>query len=234
MVEGLRPDVGLILQGVGEANLPPLRFNPDTDPLFFTHHPNWSVAGLDVVPLGLVFQTLRAGRRLPPPAEVKDALEGEDDSRVPKDYLTQNLVGEFHYMKGATNEGRDWPRAAREFERAQAASPANDVLFYNLGLIYRRNGLFDEALAAFERSAAINPRRIPSGSRAVAADKVREVSLEVARAQALEHEASARMAGLAPGTAEYHVRLAAVLESAGEELVARGHRLRAETMPAGQ
>jgi tetratricopeptide (TPR) repeat protein len=231
MVEGVRPDVDLILQGVGEAELPPLKFNPDSDPLFFTHHPNWSVAGLEVVPTGLVFQTLRSGRPLPPAAELKDVLEGEDDPRVPKDYLTQNLVGEYHYMKGATNETRDWPRAWREFQRAQAASPENDVLFYNLGLIYRRNGLFNEALAAFRRSDTINPRRIASHSRAVAADKVREVSQEVARASSLERDALPRLAGIAPGTADYHLRLAEVMESAGEGLAARGHRLRAAVVP---
>ena len=92
-------------------------------------------------------------------------------------------------MKGATNENRDWLQAWREFQRAQAASPANDVLFYNLGLIYRRNGLFEEALGAFQRSDAINPRRIASRSRAVAADKVRDVSQEAARARSLESDA---------------------------------------------
>jgi hypothetical protein len=227
MVENLRPDVELILQGVGDAELPPLKFNPDTNPLFFTQHPNWSVGGLKVVPTGLVFRTVRAGRPLPPATELKDALEGEDDTRVPKDYLTQNLVGEFHYMKGVTNESRDWPQAWREFQRAQAASPKNDVLFYNLGLVFRKNGLFEEALGAFQRSAAINPRRIASRGRAVATDKVREVSQEAARARSLESDASPRLEGLAPGTAEYHLRLADVLETAGEGLVARGHRLRA-------
>jgi Flp pilus assembly protein TadD len=175
---------------------------------------------------------VRAGRPLPPAAPLKDALEGEDDPRVPKDYLTQNLVGEFHYMKGATDENRDWPRAWRQFQRAQAASPENDVLFYNLGLIYRRNGLFEEARAAFARSQAINPRHIASGSRAVAADKVREVAQEAARANALERETASRL-GVAPGTPEYHIRLAEALESAGEALVARGHRLRAAVAAAG-
>jgi tetratricopeptide (TPR) repeat protein len=234
MVEGLRPDVGVILQGVGEADMPPLKFNPDTDPLFFTHHPNWTVAGLDIVPTGLVFQTVRAGMPLPPAAPLDDTLEGEDDPRVPKDYLTQNLVGEYHYMKGATDENRDWPRAWREFQRAQAASPANDVLFYNLGLIYRRNGLFDEALAAFQRSDAINPRRIASRSRVVAADKVREVAQEAEAARALERQAAPRLAGAAPGTPEYHLRLADVLESEGGGLAARGHRLRAALAAASR
>lgn len=233
LVEGVRPDVDLILQGVGEAELPPLRFNPDTDPLYFTHHPNWNVAGLEVVPVGLVFQTVRAGRPLPEPARLEDTLDGESDPRVPKDYLTQNLVGEFHYMKGASWEERDWPRAWREFQRAEQASPQNDVLFYNVGLICRRNGLFDEALAAFRRSDAINPRRIASASRAVAADKVRETEADVERARALESAAAAGLVGVAPGSAAYHAALAAALEAQGHGLEARGHALRAAVLRAG-
>jgi tetratricopeptide (TPR) repeat protein len=190
LVEGLRPDVDLILQGVGDAKLPPLRFDPDDDPLFFTHHPNWSVANLDVVPIGLVFQTVRRGRPLPPAPALPQALDGEADSRVPKDYLTQNLIGEFHYMKGATLEARDFPAARREFEKAQAAAPDNDVLFYNLGLIFRRNGLPDEALAAFRRSHAINPRRIPGASQTLAAEKIRELEAETERQRARERTAT--------------------------------------------
>ena len=46
----------------------------------------------------------------------RTTLEGEDDPRVPKDYLTRNLIGHFHYMLGITWESRDWPRARDEFE----------------------------------------------------------------------------------------------------------------------
>src|SRR6185503_12548098 len=42
LVEDARPDVDLILQGVGGNSPPPLRFDPDTDPLFFSDHPNWN------------------------------------------------------------------------------------------------------------------------------------------------------------------------------------------------
>lgn len=218
--------VDLILQGVGEADLPPLKFNPDTDPLFFTHHPNWSLQGLEVVPAGLVFQTVRSGRPWPPPVLPKPELEGERDPRVPKDYLTQNLIGQFHFMIGSTFESRDWPRATKEFEAALKAAPDNDVLFYNLGLIYRRNGLFDEALAAFERSREINPRHIASRSRVRAADRVREVRAEVERLRKIEGALSPDV-GAGPGTAVYDSRLAQLLDERGETLAARGHRLRA-------
>ena len=92
----------------------------------------------------------------------KTTLEGENDPRVPKDHLTRNLIGDFHYMLGITWEIRDWPRARDELELASAIAFDNDVLHYNLGLIYWRNGLFDRALDAFERSAEINPRHLAS------------------------------------------------------------------------
>ena len=181
-VEKMRPDVDLILQGVGDPDLPPLRFNPDVDPVFLTHHPNWRMSGLEIVPVGLVFRAWRAGRPRPDPVLPAPGLDGEIDPRVPKDHLTQNLIGQFHYMLGVTFEERDWSRARREFDLAAASAPDNDVLFYNLGLIFRRNGLLDEALAAFRRSQAINPRHLASPSRPRASDRIVEAEEEKARA----------------------------------------------------
>jgi len=232
MVEGLRPDIDLILQGVGGANLPNLHFNPDQEGLYFTHHPNWRNAQLDVQPIGLVFVVTRADG---PPAPLRlpqSPLEGEDDPDVPRDYLTQNLVGQWHYMLGSTFQSRDWRRADAEFHRAMVAAPDNDVLFYNLGLIYSGAGLFDEALVAFRRSNDINPRHIASRERIRPIDKVLEMQAEVERV----HEVEGRLsAGLPPaGTAAYHVALAERLKAAGEDAAAEGHRLRALTAESAQ
>jgi tetratricopeptide (TPR) repeat protein len=188
MVEQQRPDVDLILQGVGAAELPPLHFDANEERLFFTHHPNWNLSGLEVVPLGLVFEARRPG---PVPSAVegapapealitREALPGEDDPSVPKDYLTQNLIGDFHYMLGFTLSERDRPRALRELQRAAASAPRNAVLFYNLGLLYRRLGLLDEALVAFKRSQQIEPRALATRSRPRAADRVAEVEAQLA------------------------------------------------------
>jgi tetratricopeptide (TPR) repeat protein len=230
LVEGLRPDVDLILQGVGDADLPPLRFDPDTDPLYFTHHPNWSFPPLQIVPVGLTFTTVRAGEPVPPPVVPVEELDGESDPRVPRDYLTQNLIGHFHYMLGVTHEVRDeWSRAREEFEKAAAAAPHNDVLFYNLGLIYSRNGLNERALSSFQRSHQINPRHIASNRPVRAADRVAEMRRQLQRLAVLE----ARLASSAPAelppwpTSERHLWLAQELERQGEPLAARGHRLRA-------
>lgn len=227
-VERIRPDVHLIMQGVGDAELGTLRFDPDEDPLYFTHHPNWDFAGLEVVPVGLTLRTARTGSPRPDAIVPKTELDGESDPRVPKDYLTQNLLGHFHSMLGMTFERRDWPRAEAELRKAMAAAPDNDVLFYNLGLIYRRNGLARRSLAAFERSLAINPRHIPSAQPVRPSDRVAELRAEVARLDALE-ERLAAAAGLDLDRLgpDGHRRLAALLEESDEELAARGHRLRA-------
>jgi len=233
-VEGLRPDLDLILEGVGGADLPPRRFNPDSDPLFLTHHPNWSLPELEVVPVGLAFQTVRAGRPWPAPVLPEAGLDGEHDPRVPKDYLTRNLIGHFHYMLGVTSEERDWRRAARELQAAATAAPDNDVLYYNLGLIYRRNGLLVEALAAFRRAEAINPRTIAAAGRVRAGDRVAELASEVERLRGVEHHLAAELQAEAvrPGSAAFHEQIAARLDARGERLGARGHRLRALTEAA--
>lgn len=226
--EGLRPDVHLVLQGVGGAALPPLAFNPDTDAVFFTHHPNWRASGLEAVPVGLAFRAWRAGRPWPAPARVKDRLDGELDRRVPKDYLTKNLVGNFHQMLGMTWETRDWPRARREFAEAASAAPDNDVLFYNLGLIYWRNGLLEEAQEAFRRSAEINPREIASATKPRAADRVAEVGAEIVRRSALEASLAGdpSLAGLPKGSPEWRRRMAELYAVRGRPSWARGESLR--------
>ena len=122
------------------ARLQPLRFHPAQDPVFFTHHPNWEEPQLTLLPVGQVFRAVRTGDPLPELGELPSSLPGEDDPGVPRDFLTQNLIGQFHYMLGVTYERRDWPRARASFQRAARAAPHNDVLFYNMGLIYRRNG----------------------------------------------------------------------------------------------
>jgi tetratricopeptide (TPR) repeat protein len=236
LVEGRRPDVDLILQGVGGANLPPLRFDPETEPLFFTHHPNWRLPTLDVVPVGVVFQAWRRGD--PPPPNVLPTLEldGEHDPGVPKDYLTQNLIGHFHYMLGVTFEESDWPRARREFSAAMLASPDNDVLFYNLGLIFARNGLYEDALAAFRRADELNPRHLASLSRPRPSDRVAEAAAELDRVAGLRAALVAEdgvLRGADPATAAYHRALATLLEARGEPLAARGARLRALELEAG-
>ena len=229
LVEEVRPDVDLILQGVGGSSPPPLRFDPDTDPLFFTDHPNWNNPQLELVPAGLAFRVGRRGRPLPPASAPKERLEGELDPAVAKDYLTQNLIGQFHYMLGNTLERSDWPRARSEYAEAMRAAPHNDVLFFNLGLIFAGSGLYDEAIAAFRRSSEINPRAVAGAGRLKASDRVAPLESERQRIASLQADLAAdgRLERASPRSAEWHRRLAELLALRGERAAARGHELRA-------
>ena len=225
LVEKMRPDVDLILQEAGGGPPPPLRFNPDEDAVYFTHHPNWEMPGLEIVPVGLVFRAWRADSAAPRAVVPRFSLEGEHDARVPKDYLTSNLLGQFHYMLGVTLAGTDWTRARAELEAAQRAAPLNDVLFYNLGLLYRGLGLFDEGMEAFQRSSDINPRSLASHERPRAADKLAERE-RLAREEArISGDTSLR--ALARGSSGWHRRMADLLGQRGETVAARGHLLKA-------
>lgn len=230
-VEQLRPDVHLVLQGVGKARLPPLTFDPLRDPLFFTHHPNWDVSGLAVVPQGLVFRVARAGVPPPPLPFDRVPLVGEDDPRVPKDYLTRNLIGHFHYMLGLSAMERDWPAAKAELERAAEIARDNDVLFYNLGLVYLRSGLLVEAEQAFVRSHEINPRHIAGETQARALDRLVEVRAERQRIEQVERELLEELGHgenrVRAGTSAYHSALADLFAARGEALAATGQSLRA-------
>jgi tetratricopeptide (TPR) repeat protein len=229
-VEQVRPDMDLILQGVGGADLPSLHFDPDTDPLFFTHHPNWNMPELRIVPVGPIFRVCRAGSPTPPAVVDGEYLDGELDPRVPKDYLTQNLIGHYHYMLAQTYEERGrWVEARRQYDLAMEASPDNDVLFYNLGLIFGRDGLLAEAEQAFQRSEEINPRHIASLSKPRADDRVREVGDERRRIEGIERQLASdpQLAQAPPDSAAFHRRLAELLRASGESVAAKGHDLRA-------
>jgi len=181
-----------------------------------------------------VFRAARAGLPLPPPVLPIESLPGELDRRVPKDYLTQNLIGQFHYMLGFTFEQSDWPRARGEFAAAASAAPRNDVLFYNMGLVFRRNGLLDDALDAFRRSREINPRHLATRSHPRASERIAEVNEERKRLAALERGMAELpiLQSVTRDTAEFHRRLATLLEGRDEPRAARGHRLIAQELEA--
>ncbi len=230
-VERRRPDVDLIMQGVDGATPPALRFDPDNDPLFLTHYPNWHMPALEVVPIGVVFRACRRDRPLPSASLPARPLAGEHDPAVPKDYLTQNLIGHYHYMRGFSLERVAWPQAASELESAARAAPDNDVLFYNLGLIYARNGWYREALAAFGRSNQINPRHLAGSKRARALDRIVEARAERDRIALIKGAFSQDASDLAaPDSAAFHLRMADFLDARGERTAARGQRLRAATI----
>ncbi len=235
-VEKVRPDVHLVPLGVGGAELPPLHFEPDREPLFFSHHPNWTLAQLDLVATGLAFQAVLAGAEPQRPPPLPPRLPGEEDPRVPKDYLTSNLVGQYHYMQGVAAEKSDWPRAQRQFAEAMRWAANNDVLFYNLGLIYRRDGLVERSLAAFERSYEINPRKLASAGNVRAGERVLELREELEELRRVERS-FADVLGSLDGQDDaltYRQRMADSLDAAGHSRWAGGWRRLAEEAATGR
>lgn len=236
LVEGLRPDVDLVLQGVGDADLPEMRFSPEEDPVFFTHHPNWNFPPLTVVPTGLVFRIWRQDLPALSPSVTQWSLDGESNPRIPKDYLTRNLIGQYHYMLGLTFERSDWAIAERELRRARRIASSNDVLFYNLGLVYRRTGLYARSLAAFQRAGGINSRHLASGTRPRPSDRVKEAEARLAQVDVMRADlraADARLTALDPDEPAFHLRMAEMLLTRGETDAANGHLRCAVEIDAG-
>lgn len=160
LVDGYRGDVRVGV--LGSVSLPAAAtFDPQATPVFFTHVPALEDPALAVVPTGLAFRLWRAD--LPPPAVElpADALPGETDPRVPRDDLTQHLIGAYHFALAVTLSPVDWPRAAQHLQRAAAAAPDDDVLLVSVALLYLRHGEVAAAIAPLERAALINPRQLP-------------------------------------------------------------------------
>ena len=209
-------------------------WNPQTRPLYFTHHPNWRPPGVEVVANGLVFVALPMGTPLPPMVLPRARLDGEEDPRVPKDQLTRNLIGNFHFMVGFSLARTDWPRAREEFVEAEAAAPESATLFFNIGQVFALRGFYDEAIAAFEHTYELQPRALLAAGAPRAADEIAKWSAERDRIGALELELEKSTTAMpAHGTPDYHRRMSELLSLRGEELAARGHKLRALEADAG-
>lgn len=52
---------------------------------------------------------------------------------------------------------QDWTKAIDKFGEALAASPENAVVLFKRGLVYRDRGMFDKALANFDRITQLSP-----------------------------------------------------------------------------
>jgi tetratricopeptide (TPR) repeat protein len=81
---------------------------------------------------------------------VERALQIDPD--LPDGHLA---LGRYYYQVH-----RDYDRALEEFAVAERGLPGEATLLYWRGLIWRRQGKWDEALASLERAAALDPRSL--------------------------------------------------------------------------
>ncbi len=56
----------------------------------------------------------------------------------------------------------DYPRAILHYQKAIALNPENFVVYYNLGVIYRKLKKTDHAISKFKKAAKLNPGFIPA------------------------------------------------------------------------
>ena len=157
-VEGLRPDVELVLQGINRLDA--MRIRPDRRPIYLTHPRELGSPALATHPDGLAFRLLPAELAFEGRPWTQVALASFEAIREPGSlrYLDRSLVGNYYFAKALNLETSD-PRAALEaVRRLEVISFDNDVNLVNAGLLHERSGRFDEARADFARAAAIEPK----------------------------------------------------------------------------
>jgi tetratricopeptide (TPR) repeat protein len=154
-VEGRRPDVELVMQGINR--LDQMRIDPSNIPTYLSHPRELGMPALELVTDGLVFRLMPAdsdfaGRNwegLPS----FDAVEGPSALR----YLDRSLIGNYYFLKAINLEPRDREAAMTAVRTLRAVSFDNAVNQVNAGLLFERNLLFREAFEAFDSAARIDP-----------------------------------------------------------------------------
>ena len=211
-VEGLRPDVELVMQGINQ--LDSLAIQPDRRPTYFTHPRGLATAALELAPDGLVFRLLPAGTEFSGRSWQSAALASFDavDGPGQDRYLDRSLVGNYYFLKALNLEQRDPAAAMAAVQRLRAVSFDNAVNQVNAGLLFERNLHFEQAFDAFDAAAAIDPSN----------------DLAVQRSR-LWRDALARAAGVPDPPARAQLLAAALVDAGQPDLALRV--LRASPQP---
>jgi tetratricopeptide (TPR) repeat protein len=158
-VQGQRPDVNLVMQGINVLSSLPIE--PATRPVFFTHFFDLGAPQFVLQDEGLVYRLHPTDGTPRPDVRWADwsVPELEDWSgQGTLDFLARSLVGDYQLMKAIHYEARH-PLAAQEAVRANlSVAHDNPVNAVNGALLLERLGLLREAGAAYERTLALDAR----------------------------------------------------------------------------
>lgn len=106
--------------------------------------------------LALAAKQLDAAQNLDPDA----ILEGQDDRDILYRFSIDELMAEALLLEGLTHQTYDIKRAIPALRRATTLNPSNPTAFYVLGLTQAANRNKAEAVAAFQRAVALDPKNI--------------------------------------------------------------------------
>jgi tetratricopeptide (TPR) repeat protein len=106
--------------------------------------------------LALASKQIDAAQKLDPDA----TLEGEDEKEIPYRYSINELKAEALLLEGITHQTYDVKRAIPALRQATTLNPNGARAFYVLGLTHAANMNKAEAVAAFERAVALDPKNI--------------------------------------------------------------------------
>ena len=106
--------------------------------------------------LALASRQLDAAQKLDPDA----ILEGQDDKEIPYRYSINELKAEALLLEGITHQTYDLKRAIPALRKATTLNPNSARAFYVLGLTHAANMNKGEAVEAFERAVALEPKNL--------------------------------------------------------------------------
>jgi tetratricopeptide (TPR) repeat protein len=157
-VEGLRPDVELVMQGINRLDA--VRIRPEQRPVYLTHPRDLGRPALATHPDGLAFRLLPAGLAFEGRPWTQVALDSFEAIREPGSlrYLDRSLAGNYYFSKALNLETIDPAGSLEAIRRLERISFDNDVNLVNAGLMHERSGRLEEAGADFERAASIEAK----------------------------------------------------------------------------
>lgn len=159
-VKGVRPDMKLF--EVGMNQLAAFEFHPKKTPTFFTHYNNLGTTDLQLVPDGLVYKVITPDMDAPSIMSADELLEKYElttitgSKPVYLDYLSRCMVGDYYFMLAVNVHRKSFADALPLYLKAAEAAYDNDVVQYNLGLVFGREQRYFEAMQQFKKVLAID------------------------------------------------------------------------------
>ncbi len=156
-VENMRPDITLYAMGMNELH--PFRFQPKANPTFFTHYNELGTSELSLLPRGLVYQVATQDMKVEPITDPKlFHVRNLDDKPVYFDYLCRCLAGDYYFMRAANFHEIAFEDALPYYNKALKIAYDNDVMHYNMGLVFLRENMFQEAIDQFNIVLSIDSK----------------------------------------------------------------------------